>query len=49
MRAVGSGTVELIRDGFGGLNLAAGFVLQKTQPFGADQKTAVVFKKNVCP
>jgi hypothetical protein len=47
--AVGAGTVELIRDGFGGQNLAAGVVLQKTQPFGTGQATLTCNEQDVDP
>jgi hypothetical protein len=35
----GTGSIHLLRDGFGGQNLAAGSVLQKTTPFPAGQGT----------
>jgi hypothetical protein len=43
----GSGTIQLIRDGFGGQNLAAGTVLQKTEVFGAGQATVTCNEQDV--
>jgi hypothetical protein len=47
--AANSGTIQLLRDGFGGQNFAAGVVLQKTEAFGAGQATITCNEQDVDP
>lgn len=43
----GGGTIQLLRDGFGGQNLAAGVVLQQTSAFEAGQATVTCNEQDV--
>jgi hypothetical protein len=43
----GSGTVQLLRDGFGGQNFAAGVVLEKSTAFGAGEATVTCNEQDV--